>query len=292
MHALIPLLFALILINTKQLQYDNCYRVSVLSLVGLSYFVVLQYAIYLDRVFPDLGYTLKYLPMLAAVLVVVCLSLSPLLTRSSPLKAAVLLALFCVGTALSFAFDVKIKNKLAELGGYFSDGPAPFSQLDWGDGARRSLEFPQIGLRVNVPEGWMVEHLPTGHPVLYKQQAAQKSAEIRPNCFAEALNDVPTFVENSLWMLEATDRQHEVECTNSDGQMSCLIKVRYQQQNDVAEHWRWFRTIARAKLHAEADAVFYATGMGLKQEVALILNSVEVLGSRPAHPCTTPAAWM
>lgn len=292
MHAVIPLLFVFILFNGKQLREDNMYRVSVLSLVGLSYFVFLQYGLYYNRVFPPPDGYAHYVPPLAIVLGVVALCFSPWIKRTSLWKACALLFLFLTGTAATYVFDVEIKNSIAEMGGYFDSGIPLLNDLEHDVKSNREVSLPGIAHAAAVPDTWTVDEMPSGHNFFTLNAEDQTLAEIRPNCISDSHVDLPTLVENALFAVGAQGQKQEVVCDKKSSRRRCLVKVFSDSGSRPIERWSWFSIGKIGTLGTTVDVLFYSPEPSLRKQTALILETLKPTDAASAVRCLGLAAWM
>lgn len=122
MHSLILLIFIFIALNGKQLRRDSLYRANVFAITGTCYFVFVQYIAYWHKVFPVEGWR-QYLPEVLVVFSAVGLSLSPWNKKSHPIKTVCLCSIFLISLLVTYIFDIKIKEWLAEKGGFFNTEP-------------------------------------------------------------------------------------------------------------------------------------------------------------------------
>lgn len=237
MHALAPLLFILIVFNSEQIKQDKLYRANVFSLVGICYFFMLQYTIYWYRVFPSESIS-QYLPGLLFVSFTVALLLSPWLKKSHPAKTAVFVSICIVSISLTFVMDYSIKEKLAELGGFFKETEVVEGK-SLGVRSIRVVELPKIGAKLHIPESWVVKVASSGHSFFELFEDGQKVLEVRPNCLGEFELDTPTYIDNILSFYEAgtLGEQHSYECSQVKSEKECLIKVSYSKARELKDKW-------------------------------------------------------
>lgn len=289
MHALIPLLLILILFNRRQLETDKLYRANVFALVGISYFFLFQYTIYWYRIFPT-NSALQFVPGIAVVLSTVAAALSPWNKRSSPIKTALLC--FAGGAVMvaTIGFDHAIKEKLAELGGYFESGTIAQSELT----SSASKQMTNIGIQLNLSGSWSEKTLDSGHTYFILEDDAGDVAELRPNCLGSFDIDTPTFVRNTLELFEAgTDGTKEaVRCTRAQNTKECLVVVRYADSIEAKEKWRWFKMQQGGSRAVVIDVLISADAPKLRANIVAVLASAVPMDSKPSEPCRTPAAWL
>lgn len=292
MHALIPLLFTLILFNSKQLKNDKLYRANIFALVGISYFCVLQYALYWYRVFPTESVA-QYLPGLLAVSSAIGIALSPWNRRSHPLKTVLLCGLFGFSLLSTFAFDKAIKETLAEIGGFFQNDvslkPDKASLSD-----HKLVELQSIGIQLQIPQHWQQRQLSSGHHYFIYDEQGKVLLEVRPNCLDALEIDTPTYLSNILQLFEGHNAgaQYESRCAQMEADKNCLVQVRYPQSGSIKEKWHWLEIPTDQSRTFALDFVLLEDLSALKVEVWDVISSVAILKDKATEPCRTPAAWL
>lgn len=291
MHAIIPLLYIFLFFNKDQLRNDSPYRVCVFSLIGLSYFVFIQYIMYYYWVFPS-DSLLQYLPGVVVVGGILGLCLSPWVKRATPIKAVICGTVFLAGALSSLIFDVEIKEQIAVAGGFYRVEPqqhhfAPPAELN-----SENIEFNRVGYSLEQLRQWSHKTASSGYDFLTAVEESKTLAEIRPNCFNDLGVDTPKYIENSLFAMAAEGQEHMVECIKNEGNRECLIKVKYNENHDTIERWRWFRYSAKNKVNPELDILFYNNQSKLRAEAAFMLKSLQLLPPVSDVYCLTPAEWL
>lgn len=290
MHALIPLLLIFLLFNRHQLNNDKLYRANVFALIGTGYFSFYQYTLYWFRTFPDQG-PLQYIPPLIITFSTLIIALSPWAKKSHPLKTLFLCSIFAISVPMSYVFDHQIKEKLAEFGGYFSDATLYLDDLP-ATTPNPALQLPDIGLMIAVPAEWKIEHLPSGHVYFIYRRDNQIQLEARPNCLGEFAIDTPTFIRNTLLLLEANREEatSASRCTHKGDVKECLVKVKYKRDTAVKEKWRLLRI--HSKRAWSVDILLFRNDQSAADAAATLIQSTEPLATSPTEPCHTPAAWL
>jgi hypothetical protein len=297
MHALIPLLFIFIALNSKQLKEDMWYRANVFCLVGISYFFLFQYTLYWYQVFPT-DQWIQFVPGLLIVLLTIAIALSSWNRKSHPAKTISLGFICCIAIATTLIFDHVVKEKLAEWGGYFDSEYLASSATPTSSAVSSSAsgieEIPTIGVSLNVLPNWQRERLESGHLYFTALRKGKKILEVRPNCLGHFGIDTPTFVANTLSLFEAdaSGSQKNVECSLVAGSKQCLITVNYSGSNELAAKWRWLNIDKSRGVAYIVDALFYQGVATLKDDVRNILLSSHLLSQVPTQDCYTPAVWL
>lgn len=291
MHALIPLLLILILFNRRQLENDKLYRANVFALVGISYFVLFQYTLYWYRIFPSDG-IFQFVPGVAIVISTVMVALSHWNKRSHPLKTGLLCALCAAAIVITLGLDHTLKEKLAELGGYFKSEAT--TQKQPASAAYENEEVPAIGARIALSGMWSKKTLDTNHVYFVLQGDAGPMAELRPNCLGDFKIDTPTFVLNTLELFEAgtSGAAERVTCTRNRGIKHCLVTVKYASSLDIAEKWRWFKIQQDRSKSIMIDVLIFVDEPGVRKEISDALASAQPTENGPSEPCRTPAVWL
>lgn len=291
MHALIPLLLVFIALNGKQLRSDKLYRANVFAIVGICYFFFIQYIAYWNRVFPAEEWT-EYLPGIVAVLGAVGFSLSPWNRKSHPVKTACLCSLFFISLAGTYVFDVKVKEWLAEKGGFFNDQIS--LNTNWEAATSAELfEFPGIGIEVRTSEGWRKAELPSGHEYLTYSDGDLGVMEVRPNCLGGMSIDTPTYVSNMLDLLEVTkpNIRYKYQCVKSERAKECLIRVEYPSVDGGRKRWHWLKSLGEEKSIA-MDFIMPDGNKAFEEKALGLMATTRISDRRKTAMCNTPAAWL
>lgn len=291
MHAIIPLLYILLIFNKDQLSNDSPYRVCVFSLAGMSYFVFIQYIMYYYWVFSS-DSLLQYLPSVVVVGGVLGLCFSPWVKRATPVKAVIFGAVFLTSTLSSLLFDVEIKERIAVAGGFYRIGPQQRHLARPAELGSENVEFNRVGYSLKRLQQWSHKTTSSGYDFLTAERESKILAEMRPNCFKELGVDTPNYIENSLFAMAAEGQEHKVECIKNKGNRECIIQVKYNKNHDTVERWRWFQYSTKNKANAELDILFYNNRSELRAEAAFMLKSIQLLPTVSDVYCLTPAEWL
>lgn len=292
MHSLAPLLFILILFNRQQLKTDNLYRANVFALVGMSYFVLLQYTVYWYQIFPS-NSLIQYVPGLVVVLSTVGIALSPWNKRSNAIKTLILCGLFATTLVATFALDKPIKENLAEIGGFFKQD-ALFSQSSVIPYDSKSVELPEIGIRLDAPLDWQQHQLPSGHTYFTHKVMDKRVMEIRPNCLGALDIDTPNYLFNILDLFEVytLNAATDLKCTQDGANKTCFVRVTYPQPSSIKEKWHWLKIPEDRSRSIGIDFLINENAELQYAEIWKVIASIEYLGVNALEPCRTPAAWL
>ena len=291
MHALAPLLLVAILFKHRQLREDTLYRANAFFLVGFYYFFWLQYNIYWFRIFPSSS-LLQFLPSILFTLFVVGIALSRWNQKSHPLKTALFGTLFAVSLLASFGFDTQVKEKLAELGGFYK-GESFYPVNKPEDETTISITLANIGLTTSVPEHWVQHPLESGHSYFTSANNGVTQLEVRPNCLGRLALDIPTYVSNTeqSFQLEQASSEISHECIVADEGKHCIVKANYGNGRKPAEKWRWFFKPLSGDRSVNIDVLFYSPEVELRERAMRVLQATHTTGEKPQW-CTTPADWI
>lgn len=292
MHSLAPLLLILILFNRQQLKTDNLYRANVFALVGMSYFVLLQYTAYWYQIFPSQSLT-QYVPSVLVVLSTVGIALSPWNKRSTAIKTLMLCGLFATTLVAVFTLDKPIKENLAEMGGFFEQneslGQSSVIRYD-----SKSVELPEIGIRLDAPLDWLQHQLPSGHTYFTHSVMDKTLMEVRPNCLGALDIDTPTYLFNMLDLFEANtlSAATDLKCTQDGANKTCLVRVTYPQSSSIKEKWHWLKIPEDRSRSIGIDFLINENAEAQYAEIWKVIASIEHLEVKALEPCRTPAAWL
>lgn len=291
MHALIPLVFIFILFNSHQLKTDTLYRANVFALIGISYFFFFQYTMYWYRIFPTES-ALQFIPGLLITSTTVLIALSHWNKKSHPLKTTALCTLCVLALTMTFGFDKTIKERLAEMGGYFTDEPIIVNGSSTKE-ATRTITMASIGLQINIPNDWKENALPSGHMYFTAESENKLLLEVRPNCLGDFQIDTPTFVHNSLELLESddTNANHTLKCVSNKFK-ECLLIVKYIKPMNIVEKWRWFKVSQDRSYSMMMDFLIFTKDAHTREGILRLLDSARPTEHGPKEFCQTPAAWL
>lgn len=292
MHSLAPLLLILILLNRQQLKTDNLYRANVFALVGVSYFVLLQYTAYWYQIFPAQS-LIQYASGFIVVLSTVGVALSPWNKRSNAIKTLILCGLFATTLVATFALDKPIKEKLAEMGGFFKQG-AVLGQSSIIPYDSKAVELPEIGIRLDTPLDWQQHQLPSGHTYFTYSNMDRTLMEIRPNCLGALDIDTPSYLLNVLNLFEAntSGATTDYRCTRNSSIKICFMRVAYPQPSSIKEKWHWLKIPEDRSRSIGIDFLVHENAEEQYAGIWKVIESIEYHGANAIEPCRTPAAWL
>ena len=292
MHALIPLLFIFVFINSRQLKEDLLYRANIFSLVGINYFVIFYYTVYWYKIFPTTS-PLQYVPGLIATSLLLGVALSPWNKKSHIAKTTLLVSALFVALGGYFLFDTKIKEALAKTGGFFSH--KTIADKPSNTNPSPSQRIPSIGVElIKLDDSWDEKSLKSGHRYFMKVVNDMPAIEIRPNCITEFQLDTPTYISNVLRSFEVQDSVRttsDVNCSILNDIKRCLIRTVYSQKNTIKEQWHWL-VRSDTKHSIKVGVLFYQQTPALTTEAEKIIASINRLDISPTNYCHTPAAWL
>lgn len=291
MHALIPLLLIFVALNGQQLKNDKLYRANVFAIVGLCYFILLPYVYYWNRVF-QLDSWAASLPVLAVVIIAVGVSLSRWNRRSHPIKTGFLCAFFSIFLVASYSIDWKIKEWLAEKGGFFVEG-ASLVNVRGLQPANQKFEFSNIGVELSTSEEWRASELPSGHRYLTYSGDSQALLEVRPNCLDGARIDTPTYIANKLELMGGgkTGVTQDHQCLWDGVSKQCLIKLEYSSAGHLEQRWHWLNVLGDKQAFV-MDFIMRDASTSTETQALALMASTKSIQRRRALNCHTPAAWL
>ncbi|MCX2783674.1 hypothetical protein OQJ46_11825 [Microbulbifer thermotolerans] len=291
MHSLTLLLFIFIALNGKQLRNDSLYRANVFAIVGICYFFFVQYIAYWNRVFPVEGWG-KYLLEMLVALGAVGLSLSSWNKKSHPIKTLCLCSIFFIALLVTYVFDIKVKEWLAEKGGFFNGEPPLVLKQEAGT-LDKSIKFSEVGIEFRAFEGWRKGELPSGHEYLTYGNSDAGVVEVRPNCLDGMNIDTPTYVSNMLELLEVNKptSRYDYQCSKSAQVKECFIRVEYLSADGVSKRWHWLRS-QRGERSIAVDFIIPNDSKVVEEKVLELIMSTKISKKHQTVICTTPAAWL
>ncbi|WP_345426894.1 hypothetical protein [Halioxenophilus aromaticivorans] len=249
--------------------------------------------VYVFCVLPNVGYVLDLLSMtplgrfmIHAFIVVLVSSLSiPLLRHSDAfLLEGFLITFSILASAGCMIFDTSIKNYLSQWAGYYSDSPPPAESLYLvGD----RVEVGRGRFSLQLPPGWQLSALPSGHNFLQRDQAKELSAEIRITCIDPNIKPITDLVSATVSQLGAQrDSQVGHRCYRLNAETSCLIKADNSPK-------RWVLMKLWRDRGAQLTVLFKNNDLLLEREVDSIFLSLRAEASNhEVAACTIPVAWI
>lgn len=291
MHSLILLIFIFIALNGKQLRRDSLYRANVFAITGTCYFVFVQYIAYWHKVFPVEGWR-QYLPEVLVVFSAVGLSLSPWNKKSHPIKTVCLCSIFLISLLVTYIFDIKIKEWLAEKGGFFNT--EPLIAMEQKKGALdKAIKFSQVGIEFRTSKSWCKAKLPSGHEYLIYGDSSTGIIEARPNCLDGMNIDTPSYVANILELLEVNKPtyRYDYQCSKYAKVKECLIRVEHLSVDGISKRWHWLKSQGDERAIA-VDIIIPNDSKVLEEKALELIASTKILKKRQTAICTTPAAWL
>lgn len=292
MHSLIPLIFILIAFNSRQLKQDSLYRANVFSLVGFCYFFYLQYTIYWFNIFPTESY-FQYIPGILGVLLITGILLTPWAKNSHLTKTLCCCILFLVALVLTYGFDYEVKEKLAEIGGYY-DLPETNTAGSQPNKPQKNVDLAKIGMSIQFTKNWISKETKSDHEYFELILNDKKTVEVRPNCFGRIDIDTPTYVQNmfSFFEVDTFKTQHYYRCLIEGGEKKCLIVAIYPSSSNIKERWHWFRLDEKRQRSVGLDILFFNNDEIVKEQALKVVESTKLLRAGPDEPCITPSEWM
>lgn len=289
MHVIIPLLFALILINSKKLKGDTYYRNSVFAIVGITFFFFLKFVDYYFFIFPhsDLYHNIV---SVSVILATVLLCLSPLATKSGPIGACISITFFSVSVVLSFGLEYEIKNIIAEKGGYF-DSPPP-QKPEAGTIIKQKYTNKEAGFSIQLLKIWEQKQHEGGLDYFVFNKSGTKIAELRPTCFHSSEYVITDILNNLKKNAIAENQTNTHQCYKKNDFFICLIKNTTKSTNSPFERWHWLAMNPHYKHNIEIDVLIHKPSTEIKKEITRIFNSVEIEPLPDSTPtCSSTIDW-
>lgn len=289
MNVLIPLALALILINHQKLRDDQCYRFSVLSIVGITYFFIFRYIDYYFSIFSP-GDIWHPITKVVALLIAVGMCLSPWMTKSTTIKTGVCIFLFAVGILAAFGFDRLIKVAITDLGGYFDEPPKVGTQKYVGDAVRYTSEAG--GYSLSVPSRWEKRRHKSQADYFVIQHKEAILAEFRPRCF----HKTGVVMAEVIKSLEADalieNRLVESHCFKQTDAHVCLVKSIASAPISPLERWRWLVMNPATQQNIDLDVLIYSDKTGIKDEINFVFSSLKIESlPAPTPSCLSIMDW-
>lgn len=289
MNSLLPLAFALILINHKKIKDDQNYRFSVLSIIGITYFFILRFVDYYFSIFNHQDHW-HIVVRLSVVLITVGICLSPWMTKSTGLKAGISILLFIATIVAAFGLERPIKVAITEAGGYFAEPPLTITSNYSGESAQYFNEAG--GYSLLIPEHWEHKIHDSGLDYFVILKNGIALAELRPQCFHKTGIVAVDVVKNLTNITSAGDIRTESHCFKKSKHHVCLVKNIYEAFSSPLERWHWLAMDPVTQQNIDIDILFYQDDVVTKDEVYFVLSSLKIKPpSEPAPACISPMDW-
>lgn len=288
MGALIPLLFALILVNHRKLKENTHYRFSVFSIVGITFFTALKYINYL---FSVLSYseTIQLFVNGAIVSSAVLLCLSPIIVNSGTIRSSLSVIFFSLSVFLTFGFDREIKNFLIGETDYF--GEKPFSIKNKFIGETKEYISEEGGYSFLISKNWELKKQGGNLDYLIMEISDIENVEIRPKCFHKTGNVITEVVDNFKKSDVIEGNLTERKCYRNKKNYMCLIK-RIGDKVGAEERWHWVSMNPENQQNIELDILIKIKNLKIYNELYSIIDSVKI-GSlpNPTPICGNTLEW-
>lgn len=289
MNVIIPLLFALILINSKKLKNDTYYRNTVFAIVGITFFFFLKFIDYYFFIFPhsDIYYNII---SASVILSTVLLCLSPLAIKSGMIGASISIIFFSISVVLALGFEYDIKNIIAEKGGYFNNPPHQKYEIDTTN--NQKYTNGEGGFSIQLLEIWEQKKHEGDLDYFVFNKSGTKIAEIRPTCFHSSKH-VITDIVNNLKKTAITENQTSThKCYKKDDFFVCLIKNTDKSTKTPFERWHWLAMNPHYRQNIEIDVLIHKPSAEIKREITRIFNSVKIWPLPTPRPtCSGTIDW-
>ena len=193
---IILLVIALLLIGTsKNIGDKNELRFIVGIILGITYFFIWPYLYYILHLlsWSEIATTSAYVALITLTMLVI----RPLLAFKS-YGITLLMCIFCavVFWAISYNYDIEIKDKLAEQANYFNTQLTSIEKIANFD--RKEITSPTKAYTVTIPAQWKVyKHKSTGLPYYKTSENDESTIEFRPKCYDTRLLNITEIVEGT-----------------------------------------------------------------------------------------------
>lgn len=287
MNVLIPLAVALILINHQRIRDDQHYQFSVLSIVGITYFLILRYIDYYFSIFmhEDIWHSIT---RLVVVLIAVGVCLSPWMTKSTTIKTGVCIFLFAASSLVAFGFERHIKITITDLSGYFDE---PF-KINTPEYAGETVQYISEagGYSLRIPSHWEKRSHESKIDYFVVQHDGVTLAELRPRCFHETEIVMAEVVKNLEASAIAENRLTESSCFRQSQVHVCFIKSIASAPTSPLERWRWL--VMNPKTQRNIDVLIYSDNIAIKDAINFVFSSLKIDSlPTPTPICLSTMDW-
>lgn len=289
MSPFIPLLFTLVLINYRKLQNNKNYRFSVFSIVGITFFFILNFANYY---FAVSSYSELTQNITNGIIIIstALLCLSPIIVKSGLVCSSISITFFALSILLTLGFDREIKNFIVGESDYFDKKIIKKGSKPTGETKKYvSLEG---GYHLQLPTAWTPKKHKSDLDYFILTNDDKLVAELRPRCFHETGNVitdvVDSFKKNDLTENKKTNK----ECYKAQGAYICLVKSIYTKPNIPIERWHWLAMNPKSQQNIELDILIYQKTPQIDKALYSIINTVEI-GQlpNPTPMCGNTLEW-
>ncbi|MDH5178662.1 MAG: hypothetical protein OEZ39_19965 [Gammaproteobacteria bacterium] len=267
------------------------YRKAALSIFGIAVFFCWYYLEYYAGIARWSG-LVTYLGLVVLIVAAGVLCVTPMLKRITTVPALLLLGLFLVSMFFRVGMDLPIKNRIAEVSGYFHTTNPFFLHGKPVTGLRH--EIKDRGLVFNLPAGWVEKQHTSGMVYFEKRSADKLIAELRPGCFTKTDQPVAGADFGMSVLADSKTMDWYKYCFIGHDQYQCLIRgIALRAEQPYRIRWSWSKTRRKTAEQVTLDFVFYEKDERTLQEAEYISQSLAPLtGSTPVQNCIIPAAWL
>lgn len=289
MSPFIPLLLAFVLINYRKLQNSKNYRFSVFSIVGTTFFFILNFANYY---FSVSSYSELTQNITNGIIIIstVLLCLSPVIVKSGLVGSSISITFFAISILLTLGFDREIKNFIVGKSDYFDKKTIKEGSKLTGE--TQKYVSQEGGYHFQLPITWTLKKHNSGLDYFTLKNDDTLVAELRPRCFHETGNVitdvVDSFKKNDLTENKTTNS----ECYKTQVTYICLVKSTYTKPNIPIERWHWLAMNPKNQQNIELDILIHQKTPQIDKALYSIISTLEIEElPNPTPMCGNTLEW-
>lgn len=267
------------------------YQIALLAILGVAYFTVWRFVDYYMDIM-SMNSTARHSAFLLIMLVALALAALPQCRNISRRPAIIFAVIFAVVLTLTFAFEVLIKNTVADIGGYFDKAPIKQKALPEGS-LSQPYYFDAGGVGFDIPVRWSKEVHSSGHVYFDLKTSGKLVAEMRPRCFHGSNISLPEIIQNISNEDRSKNLVVDSSCyMSSDDMYTCSIRSYKSENASSLSIWRWLVTDKYQHQSIEIDFIFYVKNIDAERDAEAVMSTLRV--KRLASPlplCASPAEW-
>lgn len=291
MEIVVLLIAIYVLSKFENVNNKTEFNILVGCIMGSVFLVFWPYIYYVSQILlwdNEYAYTL-YIALLIVTMIFIVLLSKFHISIYAPILAVIL---FVSMWFFSYAFEVQVKNKLADFFGYFDSEFMTTKKLSGVE--YREYKIIKGGYTISLPTEWQQHKLKKFGFTYFKNEWDQGGAlEFRPKCFLPVKLSMSDMVENLA--LNIADNTHLTKSCyrwHKDG-YACKVKIgHFSSDKLINDRVRWFGIKNNTGHAIELDFVLQNENSEITKSVDSVINTIRVnkLDKSPSN-CVSVVEW-
>lgn len=270
MEIILLVVALLILGKTENIGDKNELRFIVGLVLGITYFFIWPYVYYYLQL---LSWSEMYtLAAYVSLITITMLVIRPLLAfKSYEITLAISFCFFIVFWAISYNYDIEIKDKLAEQADYFSAQLPPVKEIANFD--NKEISSPTGSYTVTIPALWKEhKHKSTSLPYFKSDNNNEPTIEFRPKCYDTRILNLTNIVEGGS-SIHNENEFGNYQCYRwRDDGYACKITI--SNYNSGTNRIRWLGANNNTERMLELDFIIQNSNENILNVIDSIFESI------------------